>query len=280
MAETAWGDDDFSQVFFFAVPRDQRKPIYIRVFDPETSLDHDELKSVADTWTRFAIYGGKGAITHPDARGADPVGKYDSGTLLQERTFGPDEKYNNKWFTFGPINPSEGELSPEYGGYVFKMIISGVSGNDGNIYKFFLSDTPVSNRAVQGGNGFTFEYCFRLPSEVALCHLYPFVAKGVVKVEQHNFDWDNDGLIRIVSPSKSGYLVATSGQDDWASSRHPVHPSDLNGYLDIQMEATSKVRNNNVVLRITNQYGELLPFVGIPIGGGPSYKPSIRIQKM
>ncbi|RZK90683.1 MAG: hypothetical protein EOO62_34715, partial [Hymenobacter sp.] len=29
------GDDDFTQTFFFLVPATERRPIYIRVFDPD-----------------------------------------------------------------------------------------------------------------------------------------------------------------------------------------------------------------------------------------------------
>jgi hypothetical protein len=50
--ESSWGDDDFSQTFFFVVPKFQAQPFYIRVFDPETSGDNDEKK---------------GGIQHPDA---------------------------------------------------------------------------------------------------------------------------------------------------------------------------------------------------------------------
>ena len=32
--ETSWGDDDFSQTWFFAIPKDYTGRFYIRVFDP------------------------------------------------------------------------------------------------------------------------------------------------------------------------------------------------------------------------------------------------------
>ncbi|RYY19189.1 MAG: hypothetical protein EOO36_06350 [Cytophagaceae bacterium] len=34
-ADPAWGDDDFTQPFFFLVPQGQRQPVYRRVFDPD-----------------------------------------------------------------------------------------------------------------------------------------------------------------------------------------------------------------------------------------------------
>jgi len=35
-AETSWGDDDFSQTFFFLIPAEYDQPFFIRVFDPDT----------------------------------------------------------------------------------------------------------------------------------------------------------------------------------------------------------------------------------------------------
>jgi len=31
----AWGDDDYTQTFFFLVPTTRREPFYIRLFDPD-----------------------------------------------------------------------------------------------------------------------------------------------------------------------------------------------------------------------------------------------------
>src|SRR3954467_6468809 len=38
-SDPAWGDDDFVQTFFFVIPESWKKPVYIRVFDPEVGAD-------------------------------------------------------------------------------------------------------------------------------------------------------------------------------------------------------------------------------------------------
>jgi hypothetical protein len=48
--ETSWGDDDFSQTFFFAIPEDFKDRFYLRVFDPDTGGANDELKGPADVF--------------------------------------------------------------------------------------------------------------------------------------------------------------------------------------------------------------------------------------
>jgi hypothetical protein len=277
---TSWGDDDFSQTFFFVVPPAQKKPIYIRVLDPDCGGANDELKSEANTTTKFAVYGGRGAVSHPDVLSGNPIGAYDAGTVLREKTFGVDPKADGQWYTFGPLNPSEGELALQYGGYVFKIIVSGLTGDDGNVYKFFLSDQPDANRSVQSGNGFTFEYCLRMPSDDVTCHLYTWISQGVVSVQQSNFDWDDDGTIRLYSPAKAGIMAVTSHENDWARSQYPIEPSEVNAFIDFRLNCREAVKHNNVVLRIANQYGASLPFVSIPIGGGLAYKPEIKMKKI
>lgn len=271
------GDDDYTQIFFFVIPKTHNKPIYIRVFDPGTGGDVDEKQGTFDTRVRFSIYGGDGCISNKDARKADPTGEYKSGNLLDQRTFGNEADYDNKWYTFGPFNPSSGELSNKYGGYVFKVIAQGISGDDGNLYKYFLSVEKDANKAVEGGNAFTFEYSFRLhASHKQISHVYPFVDSKVITVRQSNFDWDSDGNIRVISKARKGDLVATSGDDNWAASSLNIRDEEKNSSMDVQfIKSDEDMDNNNVVFYMTNQYGEYLPFYSLPIGGVPKYKYSI-----
>lgn len=62
---------------------------------------------------------------------------------MTTKTFGEDAEQDNGWYTFGPFNPAEGELQPEVGGYVFKLIVEGLDGDDGNLYKFFFLNQAI-----------------------------------------------------------------------------------------------------------------------------------------
>jgi len=125
----AWGDDDNSQVFFFLIPYSFTKPVFIRVFDPTTGDNIDQKNGVWDTKTKFTVYGGNGTHSDLDSRKTDPVGNYKSGDLMASKTFDSSKKYDNKWYTFGPFNPLEGEKSEEMKGHIFKVIAEGVEGN-------------------------------------------------------------------------------------------------------------------------------------------------------
>jgi len=279
--DTAWGDDDFIQVIFFSVPETYQGPLFIRVFDPDIGGTFDEQQGVWNTRTTFSVFGGKGACSNEDARRINRDGNYKSGTMLASRTFGEDARYDGKWYTFGPFNPTEGELLSDYGGYVFKFVTEGVSGDDGNLYRLFLSTSKDENRAIEGAFAFYYKYKFRLHDNVnEVSHIYPYIDDRVIAIKQSNFDWDNDGIIRIISPSKNGERMAVSGDNSWATSLHQVGKDDINSSLDIQMikNKSANIRNNNVVIYLENQYGELMPFYSIPIGGIPKYKYSIGIK--
>ncbi|HSH53169.1 MAG TPA: hypothetical protein VK982_15700 [Bacteroidales bacterium] len=281
-AETSWGDDDFSQTFFFVIPEEHTSPIFIRVFDPDVGGAIDEINGYWDTKVSYCIYGGKGAFENEDAKGIDPVGEYRSGNLLATKVFGENPRYDNNWYTFGPFNPTEGELVKKYGGYIFKIICEGVEGDDGNMYQYFVSTSPTQNIRIEGANAFAYEYSFRMhndPNEVS--HIYPYIDDRTISVEQKNFDWDNDGMIRVVSVARQGLLCKVSGDDTWAQNQFKILDEEIGTSLDFQFikRKNPPVKNNNVVISVKNQYGELLPFYTIPIGGVPTYKYSIGVKK-
>lgn len=280
-AETSWGDDDFSQVYFFLIPENQTEPVYIRVYDPETGGKFDEQKGAYNTKVNFSVYGGFECWSNKDAQDTHPTGKFNSGNLLASMNFEEDSKYDNDWYTFGPFNPFEGEMVPKFGGRVFKVIVTGKSGDDGNLYQFFLSTNSKENKEVEGGNIFTYEYTFRLSNDMNdISQIYPFIDDQTISVEVTNFDWDNDGYIRINSIAKNGVLCDLSSEDQWIRNKFPIIDREKNSSLELQFikRRSALVKNNNVVISIRNQYGESLPFFVIPIGGVPVYSPKIKMR--
>ena len=280
-ALTSWGDDDFCQIFFCVIPSSQTDPVYIRVYDPDTGGDLDEVKGELNTIVNFSVYAGKGCWSDTAAQSIYLTGNYKSGYLLISKSFGVDMKYNKKWYSFGPFNPSEGEYVEKLGGRVFKIIAQGISGDDGNIYKYFLSTSPVENVAVEGGNFFTYKYHFRLPDDQKqVCQIYPYADDKTISIQVSNFDWDNDGIIRLFSVAKNGIFCDVSGDNLWTVREFPIVAEERNSSIEIQFKKNKsvKIRNNNVVVAVRNQYGVSLPFYVVPIGGVPVYSPKIRMK--
>jgi hypothetical protein len=199
-AGTSWGDDDFCQIFYCLIPPSQTSPVYIRVYDPDTGGELDEVNGEFNTITTFSVYGGKGCWSDTILQAVDQAGSYKNGYLLSSKSFGVDPKYDKKWYSFGPFNPSEGEYVEKLGGRVFKIIAQGISGDDGNLYRYFLSTNQNENIEVEGGNLFTYKYHFRLSDDQQhISQIYPYIDDRTVSIQISNFDWDNDGIIRIFS---------------------------------------------------------------------------------
>lgn len=279
--DTKWGDDDFYQVWFFSIPRDYKQPFYIRIFDPDCGGQNDEIQGIFNTRTFFGLYGGKGVDPdqNDDSRGLLKGLNYKKGTLLESRTFGNEARYDDKYYTFGPLNPTDGDYSKKWNVYLFKMVIEGVSGDDGNLYRFFMSRERDSDVPVEGGNAFTYEYTFRMWNDNrSISDIYPYVDTGVIYVKQRNFDWDNDGTILVSSRHIQGLIAKHSYENDWNESVVTIDPQDIGGSLDFKFirNPESWFKNNNVVITIENQYGDALPFYSSPIGGVPYYKGKIN----
>jgi hypothetical protein len=276
-----WGDDDFSQTFFFLVPETYTGMVFIRIFDADTGGKYDEAKGAFDAKMQYSLYGGKQAYSHPDAKNLGPIGNYKSGNLLTSKTIGIDPKLDDNWLALGPFNPTEGEYIEEFKGYLFKLICDGISGDDGNLYRYFMSTSANENVAIEGGNAFAFEYSFRMhddPSQES--HIYPFVDEKTIKVQQHNFDWDHDGKIRVSSEVRREQFCAVSGDGVWAVDEFVILEGEKGKSLNFTfIKKKPAISNNNVVVYVQNQYGESLPFYTSPIGGVPKYKYSIQSQK-
>ena len=278
---TSWGDDDFCQIFFCLVPLSQNDPVYIRVYDPDTGGDLDEAKGEFNSVMNFSVYGGKGCWSDTINQIPGQQGYDNGGYLMSSKSFGIDPRYDKKWYSFGPFNPSEGDLVEKLGGRVFKVIIRGVSGDDGNLYKLFLSTSQSENIAVEGGNLFTYKYHLRLSDDQKhISQIYPFADDRTISIEVSNFDWDNDGMIRIFSVAKNGVVCDVSGENNWVVKSFPILPEEKNSTIEIQFvkNQSVQIKNNNVVVVVKNQYGIALPFYVVPIGGVPVYSPKIRMK--
>ncbi len=277
-AETSWGDDDFSQAFFFLIPEEYDQPFFIRVFDPDTGGDVDEIAGSWNTRCVYEVFGGEKVWTDPAARETSPVGNYKSGTLLASRAFAQNPRYDNSWYTFGPFNPAQGEYVEYFAGRIFKIICEGVAGDDGNMYRYYLSTDANENRPIEGANAFAYEYSFRMHNDYEeVAHIYPYIEKGTLSVKISNFDWDNDGSIVVISVARQGRDVRISGEDQWGKDELRVQDEEIESSFDFRfVKARPLVRNNNVVVNVRNQRDETLPFFTIPMGGVPKYKGEVE----
>ncbi|HLN55084.1 MAG TPA: hypothetical protein VK207_03770 [Bacteroidales bacterium] len=283
--KTSWGDNTFYSVWFFLISKDYTRPFYIRIFDPDCGGEHDEIQGEFNTKTLFSVYGGKGVDPeiNIESRGDEKGLNYKKGNLLSSKLFSKEAATDNKYHVFGPFNPTDGDFNPKWNSYIFKIVCEGVAGDDGNLYRYFLSSDPNNNIPVEGANAITYRYIFRMWNDFkSVAHIYPYIDTGIIRVKQYNFDWDNDGKIMVVSRHKQGYNVAVSGEDNDAQSDILIDPSEVNSSLDFQFHKRQGelVKNNNVVITTKNQRDETMPFYSSPIGGVPVYVPNTTYMKI
>ena len=87
--------------------------------------------------------------------------------------------------------------------------------------------------------------------------------------------------MNIVSILKKKELSKASGDNVWASSTHKVVEQEKKTTLDVQFikNKSKLIKNNNVTLFVTNQYGNMLPIYTMPIGGAPNSNYKIQFDK-
>ena len=278
-SKTSYGDDDFVQVLFFVVPDSRTEPFYIRVFDPEIGGSNDtKVGEGFNTKNRFSVYGKTGALTASKAD--DIFGKVtlNSGSLLSAKIFDKESAYDNKWYTFGPFNPKDGEALAELKGTVFKLVVEGVKGDDGNVYKFFLSRKQSDNLPVEGGNIFTYKYSVRMNGKKTIpTHVYPFIDESVSSITIHNFDFDNMGELKLYSTVRLNDKGNVSGDNVWAKSVHVIKALERNSTIDVRVIMKKPV-NNDFAICVTNQYNKAVRLFSVPIGGPPKYKYKVQMK--
>lgn len=277
-ADGSWGDDDGLHIFFFMIPKDYNKPVYVKVFDPETGGNNDQEVGSFNTSTKFTIYGGKGAYTTKAARMVKKLSGYNKGTLLYSKSYSGGKSTDNKWNKLSSVNPKQGEYVEQYDAYVFKIVVEGISGDDGNHFKLAISSNAQNSTPIPGANWFTFEYSFQLPTEKnSLVHLYPFIDNSVDRLSMNTFDFDNDGYIKVYSVAKAGHSLNVSGDNAWSSSIINIKDKERNKSMDIRISKTGS-KSNDMVVYILNQYNEPVPFFASPLGGRPQYKYDVKIE--
>jgi hypothetical protein len=77
-------------------------------------------------------------------------------------------------------------------------------------------------------------------------------------------------------------LVKVSNEDNWVEDQFKILPEEKNTSLDLQFikRKSPPVKNNNVVVNVRNQRGQLLKFYTIPIGGVPKYKRNMTSKQL
>jgi len=276
VAGDSWGDEDKTQVYIAEVPANHQGAFYVRIWDADTSGENDQkVKGQFNSTFTFSVY----AISDSEAVTAnDPNGEDESGKLLASKTYGAESSIDQDWVTLGPFFPQQGGLNSEGSHHIFKILCRGTSGDDGNIYKYFVSSEQNSNSPLQSALLYTYESTVRLHSKARVAHFYPFIDESMTALKQYNFDMDNEVDIKVYSKSKMGHQGKSSADAEWAvESIEVLTPERLNCY-DMRYENKTLSSDNDITVYYQNQYNESVKQMNSPIGD-IRFKYSFSVEK-
>jgi hypothetical protein len=262
------GDDDHVQVIFFEIPTSYGggNPVYFRIYDADTGGGGDVSEATLgldqrwigswNTSMRYTLRGGPDAYTlaqasHPDA------GQIASGSLLDQTTIGAGAAgaaYHDNWgLVFGPYTANQGEARPT--GWVFKLVVEGLGGDNGNVYQAAVSVNPGDNTAPAGSRIFAYCWTFTFTTAPPQPPFYPHLPAGTSVFVQHNLDFDDDGSgtmtlhtpLQDISVPASG--ISGVGVEAWSS--HPVGAGEDGTTWTVDMDIQSPFGRNNASFWVT-----------------------------
>ena len=263
------GDDDFTEEIYLRIPPGAPSPLYVRIFDPDIGGAEDEPNGLWNTRTRFAVYGGEGAgrRSTPDAG--------TRGSLLAEAMFGEDAAADGRWTTLAEIDPHQGD--PIAGGYLFRLRVEGIAGDDGNLYDLALSADPNAVRPVAGVEVLNERPTISIPPAPGRVAEARFqVPAGTRALSVHGFDLDR-ARAAMEMPFVDPKPLSSSGDGRWSRDRVQMPAGATPGAAAVVIRG-GRALLNDVVLEVRDQDDRPLAFE-LPIRMvAPSVPPEPRIR--
>ena len=262
LAPTREGDVDNKETIFFSVPKDMRDRLYVRIFDPEMSGEHDfRYGRYGNTRTVYRISGGDGAysgvtLPEPVRSGSQPrkVRKAElmatmPGEVLREETFAGDPATSGTWVSIGSVRARQGEVIGDRAW--FRLDVLGADGDDGNGFNVDISLARDVHRRPEGLEMVAYQPTVRWPGGNIGTRV-EFLNPGGGPVTVQNFD-GAAGDLRL-NGMYADTVLRASGQNQWLSEE--VAPGEE--LLAITLKGGFETPND-ITLSVFDQTGAALP---------------------
>lgn len=265
MADGTWGDQDHTQVIYFLIPKTETERFYLRIFDPGTEGKLDEANQEFDSETQFALFG-KNCLVPGELDGDSSISEdaKTTGSLVHDRLFGTEPEYDSLWVNFNEQG-FEPALGQEIDGYwLFKMVVQGTKGDDGNLYRFFISNSPDHNSVYsQRVTIFAFRLTFRIP-EGSRSMLYPQLSPHTTHCEIHIFDHDQAGQVFVKSHCRRKEPFPPGQDNEWVVERLLIFKEERGNCLNLEIRSGAEQPNNNVEVFFVNEIGNRMRIYTTP----------------
>ncbi len=263
-APTREGDQDHREIIFFSLPAGESEPLYLRLLDPDVGSNRDLIKGPADSSTRFALFGGAGAFS----QAAPPADGLTAGQLLGEQTFSAEPERDEQWLTLLGFTASQGERIGERA--YFRLVVQGLSGDDGNLYSLAVSLRDRRNLAPAGLRLFAYQPTVRVPDGESLTELRFRAPDEAAPLTFENFDAAN-GQVTLATRFRS-LLLTTSGQDAWQSSERVLRPDEQGAQAAVLFAGGDELPND-ATFRILDGAGRPIAIELPPLLWRPNARP-------
>lgn len=239
-APDTMGDDDHIQVFYLSFPSLFEDSFRIRIHDAGCLQPPDQQIDGYDSRFAIRVFGGENLYFPVD------YGIREGGDLLYFQTFGDIAQD----FISPYIPMHKGRLFTRENLSLFRLEIEGISGNDGNAYALSIEENSNKDNFRQA-RLLTRNLSFLLPDDPNLhSEIKIPVPASAEGISIRNFDWDEDGQIRVVSSVRKGQFIFTGNDAESKTALLKVFESEKGDSLRVQFlkKKSSVVENNAVVI--------------------------------
>ncbi len=257
-ALTIEGDDDYTQVFYFDIPSEYKGKFFVRIFDADCGGKNDALFGEYDSEVKYELFGSNDPFPNPRyTTESGHTENPENATFISELTVATDDFKDNRWYNFISIDKSGKDSSKIFDHYSLK--ISGITGNDGNIFDIFVSSSSKKNVAPEGSTVFTYKPTIRLPKIGKFAELRFLSPKELNEFTVFNFDVAG-GDVAVETPFRSNLKVKASGQDAWAASTVQIDRFEQNRINSVKFSRGNEIPNDATFF-ILDQNGNSIPFI-------------------
>ncbi|WP_421724758.1 PKD domain-containing protein [Bauldia sp.] len=250
------GDNDHAQAIYLSVPATTTGPLYVRVFDPDIGDSFDEVEGRANTRMRYALFGGPDAYV-PEVAELEALTETErtAGELLADTAYRRDRNVDGAWVTIAEVSPDQGDLVGDQ--RIFRLLVEGTNGDDGNVYDVTVSTADDANVAPDDLRIFGTTISARMPRRGVITELRFMVPDDARAIVVGNFDAAAGEA--FLTTKFISYPLESSDQGNWAVTTVPIRANDRGKMAAITLSGGQEFPND-ATFYVTTEAGALIPF--------------------
>lgn len=183
----------YSQSIYFSIPKEYNEPVFIRIFDADIGGENDIAVNGFNSQVKYEIFGGRTL----DLSGTENT--VSTNKPISEKILDTSEVRDNKWWSLDVFIPSQGYYDEQADSYVFKLLVSGLSGDDINCYRVYLSASPADNIPIEGGAAFRYHTTCLLKPYPETGHTYPYFDNDYDNISANFWGLNFNGNMKVIS---------------------------------------------------------------------------------